>query len=105
MDRMFEDVSDPADLRELAQVHDGDAIRDIPNRGHVMGDHQVREPHLPLQRHEAIEDLCLDGDIERAGRLVEDDDLRVHDEGSGEGETLPAPAGELMRILIECVGG
>ena len=37
--------------------------------------------------------------------LVEDHELGVHAQGPGEGEPLPAAAGELVRILIERPGG
>jgi hypothetical protein len=43
----------------------------------VVGDEDVGEPELALQVLEEVEDLRLDGDVERGDRLVADDELRA----------------------------
>ena len=54
---------------------------------------------------EQLEDLRLDGDVERGGGLVGDDERGVHDERHGDDDALAHAAGELMRILVGALLG
>jgi len=56
---------------------------------------------LLLQGHEAIEDLRLDRDIERARRLIEDDQFGMQAQGAGERESLPPAPGEFVGVLLQ----
>ena len=47
-----------------------------------------------------VEDLAADRDVERRGRLVGDDDLRVEREGAGDADALALAAGEGVRIAL-----
>jgi hypothetical protein len=62
---------------------------------------------VPCSRHsrEQRDDLRLDRDIERGGRLVGDDELRVRGQGQRDHHALPHAAGELVRILVEATLG
>ncbi len=42
MNGMLKDIPHRADLREKAEVHDGDPIRYVPHRGHIVCDQEVR---------------------------------------------------------------
>jgi hypothetical protein len=42
--------------------------------------------------------LPLDGHVERRGRLVRDDDVRLVQQRDGDGDALAHPAGELVRV-------
>ena len=53
-----------------------------------------------LQVAQQVDDLLLHGAVERRGRLVEDDELRVQDHGAGDGDALALAAGEFMRIAV-----
>jgi hypothetical protein len=88
MNGMLEDVSNRTDLSEQAQIHDRDPIRDIADGGHVVRDEQVRKRELLLKRNEPIQNLCLDGHVEGARRLVQDQDLRVDAERARQGQAL-----------------
>ena len=44
-----------------------------------------------------VEDLGLDRDVQRRGRLVGDEELRVAGEGHGDHHALAHPAAELVR--------
>ena len=50
---------------------------------------------LRLQLDEQVEDRRLHGDVERRGRLVADDELRVAGERARDRDALLQPAGEL----------
>ena len=39
--------------------------------------------------------------VERRGGVVEDEDLRLFDEGTGDGEALPLPAREVLALLLD----
>ena len=59
---------------------------------------QQRHPHLALQLVEQRQDLRLDRDVERGGRLVGDQQLRPAGERHGDHRALALPARELVRI-------
>ena len=69
--------SDGPGLNDLPQVHDQDAVRDVPDRCQVVTDEQVRETEVALQPLEQVDDLRLQRDIEGGDRLVADEHPRV----------------------------
>ena len=81
----------------LPEVHDRDAIADVLDDAHVVGDEDVGEPQLGLERLEQVEHLRLDRDIERRHRLVAHDQLRLEDQRPGDADPLALAAGELVR--------
>ena len=85
-------------LDDHAQVHDGDAVGDVPDDGEVVRDEQIRQVELRLQLLEQVDDLRLDRDVERGDRLVGDDEVRVERERAGEADALALPARELVRV-------
>ena len=103
MHRVFEELPNPPVLDDLTQVHHGHAVGGEPDRGDVVGDQEVGDLPFPLQLEQAVEDLGLDGDVERAGRFVQHDQPRVDDERPGQRETLASAAGELVRVLVEAI--
>ena len=66
-----------------------------------MRDEQVRESVLITQLHEEIEDLGLDDDVERRGRLVENDEPRAAGERACDHDPLSLTAGELVGVAVE----
>ena len=64
-----------------------------------MGDRDRRAPfHQPVQR---LLDLLLGFGIHRAGRLIEDQDLRVVQDGAGDADALAFAAGEALPALAD----
>ena len=63
----------------------------------VVRDEDVRQPELRLEVLQQVEDLRLDGDVERGDRLVADDQLRVDRERPRDADALPLAARELVR--------
>ena len=47
----------------MAEVHDGDAVREVFDHGEIVGDEEIGESELALEFFEQIDDLRLDGDI------------------------------------------
>ena len=86
-----------AELHQPAEVEDGDPVGDVAHDAEVVGDEEVRDLLLRLELDEQVEDRRLDGDVERRGRLVADDELRVAGERPRDREALLEPARELAR--------
>ena len=58
-----------------------------------------------LQRAHEIEDLRLDGHVERGGRLVGDQELRVAGQRHRDHRALAHAAGQLVRIIVNALLG
>jgi len=87
-------------LHHPAPVEDGDAHRDVPDHGEVVGDEEVAEAQLVLEAPQQAEHLGLHREVERADRLVADDQARPHDERPGDRDPLALSAGELVRVPV-----
>lgn len=74
-----------SDAVDLTVIHNDDAIR-ILHTGDTLGDDEFRRSRDLLQ--ERLTDLCVGGCIYGAGAVVENQDLRFLQEGSGDTETL-----------------
>ena len=61
-------------LHQLTEVHDADALGDVPHDGKVVGDKHQRQPQILLQLLKKVKYLGLDGDVEGGYRLVADDE-------------------------------
>ena len=72
----------------------------LSDHTHVVCDHNDRSARLVAEPSNQIEDLRLDGDIERRGGLVGDEQLRLAGQRHGDHHSLPHPARELVRVRI-----
>ena len=54
----------------------GDPVGDLGDHAEVVGDQHDRHAELALQLAQQVEDLRLDGDVERGRRLVGDQQRR-----------------------------
>ncbi len=63
---------------------------------HVVGDEDQRHAALALQVQQQVDDLGLDGDIQRGGRFVGDQQARIAGDRHGDHHSLVHAAGELM---------
>ena len=73
------------------------------DRSWVMKSDGEAEPLAQL--HQLLEDLPLGDHVQGGGRLVHDHDLRVQRQRHRDHHALPHPAGQLVRIAAEPVGG
>ena len=85
-------------LDDLAGVEHRDFIGDPPHHAEIVADEQHGEAAPVAQRLEQVEDLRLDRDIERGGRLVEDQKLGLGRERARDQRALAHAAGKLMRV-------
>src|SRR5262245_14830117 len=69
-----------------------------------MRDENVGETQLFLQIFQEIDDLSLNGDVERGHRLIADDKGRFHRKGSRYADPLSLTARKLMWIARRMVG-
>ena len=91
-------------LDDRAQIHDGDAGRDLAHHAQIMSDEHIGQIEPLLQIGEQIDDLRLDRDIERRHRLVGDDQPWFERDGAGDADALALAAGEFMREAVEMLG-
>ena len=85
-------------LDELAAIHHGDPVRDVPDHRQVVRDEEVGEAELGLEVLQQVDDLGLDRDVERRYRLVGDDQVGPHDQGAGDADALALATREFARV-------
>ena len=83
----------------FAMAHDDHLIRHFRDHGHVMRDEDHRHAQFGLQLADGVEDLRLNGDIQRRCRLVRDQQLRAARQRHGNHHALAHPARQLVRML------
>ena len=86
-----------AELDQLAMAEHGDALGELGRQRDVVADEQQRHAVLGHQSPDQGDDLGLDDGVERAGRLVGDEQFRARRNRGGDRHTLLLAAGELMR--------
>ena len=57
---------------DASEIHHADFMREIFHHREVVGDEQIAQIQLPLQRLQQIQNLRLHRNIQRAGRFVAD---------------------------------
>ena len=92
-DRLYRPLFD-----NLAALHHADPVRDPPHDVEVVGDEQKAEPLARLQLGQQGKDLGLNGDVQRGGRLVGDQQIRPVGKGYGDHHALALAAGELVGV-------
>ena len=65
MKRCLEDAVDRAKLGDFPGVHDGDAIGDLGDHAHIMGDENDRRAQLIAYPRQFLQDLPLCDHIKR----------------------------------------
>ena len=100
-----EDSLSGSKFYHAAGIHYGDAVRDLRDHGKIVRDEEHGQAELGAELGEEIEDLGLDGDIERGGGLVGDEQLRAIHDCHGDHHTLAHAAGELVRIVAGAANG
>ena len=93
-----------ADLRDAAVADDGHAVADLFDDAHLMRDDQHRDAERPVQIFDEGEDGLRGRGVERAGRLVAQQHLRIRRKRARNGDALLLPAGKLRRIGAGAVG-
>ena len=76
MERMLEEVARRGLLDDAASVQDAHRVADPHNHAQVMGDEEHRHLQLITKVLEEIQDLRLNGDVERSRRLIKNEEVR-----------------------------
>jgi hypothetical protein len=96
-----EDLFDGSLFDLAAAPHDDHVVGHLRHHAHVVGDEHHRRVQLPLQLADDVEDLGLDGDVERRGRFVGDQQRRLAGQRHGDHGALAHAAGQGVRIGVE----
>jgi hypothetical protein len=92
-------------LDDLAVVHDTDHVGDAPHDAEVVGDEQQAHAEPLADVGQQLEDLRLHRHVERGGRLVGDQEVRLVRQRHRDHHALALAAGELVRVGAEPRGG
>ncbi len=98
--RLVVDLRRRSDLLDATLVHHDDAVRELERLVLVVRHEQARDPELAVQLVEPVAELLPDACVERAERLVQQEDLRSRRERARERDPLPLSAGELIRVAV-----
>ena len=66
-----------AGLYDFAGIHDIYPIGIARHHAQIMGDNDERDPKSTGQVFHQFKDLCLNGDVQRGGWFVGNDDFRL----------------------------
>ena len=102
--RVLEDPGDRAGLHHIAILHHADIVGIAAHDGEVMTDQQQGEAARGLLGGEQLEDLRLDGDVQRGGGLVGNQQGGIVGERDGDHHTLALAAGKLVRESVDPAG-
>ena len=86
-------------LDDLAEIHDRDTVRHVLDNREIMTDEEQRQAKFPHLKQ--IDDLRLDGDVERRDRLVADDQVRLRRERPCDADALALSALEFVRPSVQ----
>ena len=92
-------------LDDAARVHHEDAARERRDGREIVADPDQRHPEIAHQAAHLGEDLRLNRNIKRRGRLVAHDQRRLVQQRNRDRDALAHAAGELVRIGIEPLCG
>ena len=91
-------------LDDPARVHDVRVVGALGDHAEVVRDQDDRHPQPVLQAVDEVEDLGLDGDVQRGGRLVGDQQPGLVGQRHRDHDPLAQAAGQLVRVVVEALG-
>ena len=99
--RHREQFIDRRALDDLAGIHHRDLVADFGDHAEIVGDQDDRGAARGLQLAHQIEDLRLQGDVERGGRLVRDQEPGIAGQRHRDHDALAHAARQLVRIFVD----
>ena len=105
MQRIVEQARDRRFLDDAAGIHHQHAVGGFRHDAHVVGDDDDRHAEFVAQVHHQVEDLRLDGDVERGRGFVGDQQARPAGQRDGQHDALALAAGQLVRIVAHAPRG
>ncbi len=82
-------------LDDPPEIHDRDAVGNLVNQGEVVGDDEIGDAAFALNVAQKVDDLRLNGDVERGDGFVGNQHVGLERQRPRNGDTLPLAAGEL----------
>jgi hypothetical protein len=104
MTRDREDFIARALFDRLAEIHDHDLIGNVTNDGEIVADKEIGEIQPVDDVGQKVENLRLNGHIERRDRFIEHEYLRLEHQGARDGNALTLAAGKHMGIAVVMFG-
>ena len=101
MQRVLHDVPHRPDLGDAAGIHHRDAVGSFGDHAHVVGHQHHGGAVIASETLYQRDDLGLHRDVERGGRLVGDDQLRLGADRQRDHDALAHAAGEFVRIGVD----
>ena len=89
------------ELRDPSGVHHGHPVGPARDHAEVVRNQDDRHAKAEPQVVDELKDLLLDGYVERRGRLVCDQQLRLAGQRHRDHHALTHAAGELVRVLLD----
>src|SRR5450756_1945622 len=103
--RRLEDLFGRRVLDNLAGIRDGDGLCHFSDDGEVVGNDENGHTRFRQQAAHQVQNLRLDGDIERRRGFIRDQELRVRGQCHGYHDPLTHTAAHLMGVLAEAPFG
>src|ERR1044071_5590912 len=102
--RVVENLLRVGHLDDAAQIHHGCPAADVLHQAQIVRNEEIGKLQALLKVEKKIDDLRLDGDIERGDRFVGDDERWTERKRSGNADSLTLSPAELVRIPIDQPG-
>ncbi len=93
-----QDFIERSGFDQPAVTHHRDAVGDLGDHAHVVGDEQNRGAVVALQIADQRQDLLLRSDVERGRRLVGDQQFRLQHQRHRYHDALALAAGQPVRV-------
>ncbi|MNC25182.1 hypothetical protein D3C75_732590 [compost metagenome] len=101
MERTEKNIPHRRFFHNASGVHHGNRIRHFGNNAQIMGDQHDSRSHFPVQLVQEVENLGLDGHIQRGCRLIGNQHPRLAQYCHGNHNPLAHAAGQLKGILLQ----
>ena len=105
MARVRENLGGFAGLDDLAILHHNNPIRDAPHDAQIVGDEQQAHIFGLFQLGQQLEDLRLNGDVQRGGRFIRNQQVGPVGKGHGDHHALTLTARQLVGIGVQTAFG
>src|SRR3981189_3826479 len=84
-------------LEDAAEIHYGDASRDVFDYRQIVTNEHISEPEIAAQVEQQVEDLRLYRDVERGRRFVAKHQFRLDHKRARESDGLALARGKPLR--------
>ena len=102
--RLDKNIEYLALLDNPAMLQHRDAMADVLDHRHLVGDQHDGEPQLVVDFRQQPQDLLRRLRVERRGRLVAEQNRRFIGKRPGDADALLLPAGQLPRVVPRAIG-